>query len=171
MWGKTGLSRRWCRTQSAGSARERAETAMEPPSTPLRSSLRHKVLFGFGLALVLLSVVPLVVLHTHRGLHRWAVAVDRSRKTLDAGQRVPRLLISAENEWRALVFGKDAGAQERFEEVRPLLRDSLGVMEDEAEEDASRLEIVLELDKGVLEHFAQLALPRPLMLLAQLARE
>ncbi len=130
---------------------------MQPPSTPLRSSLRHKVLFGFGLALVLLSVVPLVVLHTHRGLHRWAVAVDRSRKILDAGQRVQRLLISAENEWRALVFGKDAGAQERFDEARSLSREALGVMEEEAGEDAARLGIVLELEKGVLEHFAQLS--------------
>src|SRR5678815_4607888 len=81
--------------------------------TPVRASrrrisIRRKLVFGFGFALLMLALIALITWRSTRGFLSTAELVARSRETLETGERALRHLTEMERDRRGfLISGQD----------------------------------------------------------------
>src|SRR5678815_31598 len=102
--------------------------------TPVRASrrrisIRRKLVFGFGFALLMLALIALISWRSTRGFLSTAELMARSRETLETGERTLRHLTEMESARRAFLLTEMDTYLREYENVQKELVEDLRVLE------------------------------------------
>jgi PAS domain S-box-containing protein len=112
---------------------------MQPtlPTTPQKLSIRGKVLFGFGLGLVMLVAIALIAWRSTVHFLQTAESVAHSRAILETQERVLRHLMEMESARRGFLFTGEASALGDFNKARVLVDEHFEQLRRLVSEDAT----------------------------------
>ncbi len=121
---------------------------------PQRISIRHKVMLGFGLVLVMLATIALITWRSTRGFMATAELVARSHEVLAKSDKLLRYLMEMESGRRGFLITGDDRYLRGYEQAQADIIDTFATLKSDTIETPQQGERIEELKRLVSRSFA-----------------